>query len=249
VAAVALGRARGPAAGSPSAPLDWRLGVVLAGLLAYSTPERWLIVPVGALGGAAALGWRSLAARARRASRSMLAVALGGLVVAATATLTIGLERYRAHDPGYTVGNGLDDAWGWFRGNVYGTRVAYTGTNLGFPLLGRDLANQVSYVNVAGAASDRLADFGRRLPRQARAATPESAPYRDGASFDVWWRNLRAARAEVLFVAALDEIVTRNVTADDDGFPVERTWADAHPAQFHLRYASPEARVYGISPP
>jgi 4-amino-4-deoxy-L-arabinose transferase-like glycosyltransferase len=249
VGAVAIGRAPGPAAGNRLAPLDWRLGLVLAALLEDSTPERWLIVPVGALGAAAAVGWRGLAARARRPSRSMLAVALGGLVMAAGATLTIGLARYRAREPGYAVGTGLDDAWAWFRGNVYGARVAYTGTNLGFPLVGRDLANRVTYVNVAGAPGDRLADFGRRLPPRARGATPESAPYRDGASFDVWWRNLRAARAEVLFVAALDEIVTRNVTADDDGFPIERAWADAHPAQFHLRYVSPEARVYGISPP
>ena len=66
--------------------------------------------------------------------------------------------------------------------------------------------------------------------------------------FDVWLRNLRAAGADVLFVAALEEIVARNVPADGDGFPVERAWADAHPALFHLRYASPAARVYGIAP-
>jgi hypothetical protein len=87
------------------------------------------------------------------------------------------------------------------------------------------------------------------LPPPGRTATPESAPYRDGASFDVWWRNLRQAGADVLFVAALDEVVSRNIAADADAFPVERAWADAHPAQFHLRYASPDARVYGISPP
>jgi hypothetical protein len=104
-------------------------------------------------------------------------------------------------------------------------------------------------VNVAGGPHDRLHDFGQRLPPPGRGATPESAPYRDGASFDLWWRNLRAARADVLFVAALDEIVARNVAADGDGFPVERAWADAHPAQFQLRYASPDARVYGIAQP
>lgn len=247
VAAVAIGRSGGRATGPLSAPLDWRLGVVLAGLLEYSTPERWLIVPVGALGAAMAVGWRHLPAQARRPLRSILPVGLAGLAAAAM-TLTIGLERYRARDPHYTVGTGLDDAWAWFRGNVNGERVAYTGTNLGFPLAGRDLANQVTYVNVGGAPGDQLHDFGRRLLPPGRAATPESAPYRDGASFEVWWRNLRAARAEVLFVAALDDIVARNVAADGDGFPVERAWADAHPTQFHLRYASPDARVYGIAP-
>ena len=53
----------------------------------------------------------------------------------------------------------------------------------------------------------------------------------------------------MLFVAALDEVVARNIAADADGFPVERAWADAHPTQFHLRYASPDARVYGITRP
>ena len=247
VAAVAIGRATGPF--SAAAPLDWRLAVVLAGLVEYLTPERWLLVPVGALGAATAIGWRHLPDRARRSLRSRPTVGLGALLVAAAVTLTLGLERYRARDPGYTVGTGLDEAWAWFRANVHGARVAYTGTNLCFPLAGRDLANRVTYVNVAGGPGDQLHDFGRRLPPPGRAANPESAPYRDGASFDVWWRNLRAERADVLFVAALDEIVARNVAADGDGFPVERAWADARPAQFHLRYASPDARVYGIAPP
>lgn len=179
----------------------------------------------------------------------MRLVGLAGLAAAAVVILTSGLERYGAREPGYAVGTGLDDAWTWFRGNVHGARVAYTGTNLAFPLAGRELANRVTYVNVAGAAGNRLHDFGRRLPPPGRAATPESAPYRAGASFDVWWSNLRDVHADALFVAALDEIVARNIAADDDGFPVERAWADAHPAQFHLRYASPDARVYGISRP
>jgi 4-amino-4-deoxy-L-arabinose transferase-like glycosyltransferase len=243
VAAVAIGRA------PTSTPLDWRLAVLLAGLVEYSTPERWLMVAVGALGAAAAVGWRHLPAAMRRPRRSTRMVGLVSLAATVLVTLTSGLERYRARDPGYTVGTGLDDAWAWFRANVNGARVAYTGTNLAFPLTGRELANQVTYVNVAGDRADRLHDFGRRLPPPGRTATPESAPYRDGASFEVWWRNLRDARADVLFVAALDEIVARNVAADEDGFPLERAWADRHPAQFHLRYASPDARVYGIAPP
>jgi 4-amino-4-deoxy-L-arabinose transferase-like glycosyltransferase len=243
VAAVAIGRARTPAS------LDWRLALVMVGLVEYSTPERWLLVPIGALGAAAAAGWRHLPARMRRPPRSMQVVGLAGLAAAALLTLALGLQRYRARDPGYAVGSGLDDAWSWVRANVNGARVAYTGTNLAFPLAGRALANRVTYVNVAGAPGDRLHDFGRRSPPAGRPATPESAPYREGASFDVWWRNLREAGADVLFVAALDEVVGRNIAADADDFPVERAWADAHPAQFHLRYASPDARVYGISPP
>jgi hypothetical protein len=241
VAAVAIGRA----AGRPGRPLDWRFALaLLAGLVEYPTGERWLIVPAGLLGAAVAWAGRRLSVGARRRGAR---VGLALLGVATAAALAVGVRSYRARDPGYAVGSGLDGAWRWFRQNVQGARVAYTGTNLAFPLAGRDLANRVSYVNVAGAPGDRLHDFGRRIPA-GRAETPEPAPYRDGARFEIWRRNLRAAGAEVLFVAALDEIVARNVAADADGFPVERAWADAHPTLFHLRYASPDARVYGIAP-
>ena len=176
VAAVAIGRAPGPATGPLAAPLDWRLGVVLAGLVEYSTPERWLIVPVGALGAAAAIAWRHLLARARRPLRSLPTVGLAGLVATAALMLTIGLDRYRARDPGCAIGSGLDDAWAWFRGNVQGARVAYTGTNLGFPLTGRELANRVTYVNVAGAPATGSTTLGGVCRRPVTPPHPSRPP-------------------------------------------------------------------------
>ncbi len=242
VAAIAIGRS----AGNPDGGLDWRFGgLLLTGLVEFPTLERTLIVPVGLAGAGAAVAWRRLPTRLRQ---PLLIGGLTALLAGSTFALVVGFDHYRARDPGYAVGGELDAAWVWFRANVQGTAVAYTGTNLAFPLAGRDLGNRVTYVNVAGAPDDRLHAFAARAPAAGRAATPEPAPYRDGASYDVWLRNLRAARAEVLFVAVLDEIVARNVTAEGDGFPVERAWADAHPALFHLRYASPAARVYGIAP-
>jgi hypothetical protein len=130
--------------------------------------------------------------------------------------------------------------------NVRGARVAYTGNNLPFPLAGAGLSNDVRYVNVAGAPGDRLHDFARRAPGV--PAGPEPAPYRDGARYDVWLANLRAARRDVLFVAALFPEVRATIASDADGFPIERAWADAHPDLFVLRFASPAARVYGVRP-
>ena len=117
-------------------------------------------------------------------------------------------------------------------------RVAYTGTNLAFPLAGQRLANRVAYVNVAGAPGDRLHDFG-----PPGDGTAEPAPYRRGASADVWLANLRATRTQVLFVAALYPIVRRTIDADRDGFPIERAWADARPDVLPpaLRLARPRA--------
>jgi hypothetical protein len=175
-----------------------------------------------------------LGRRARAAALAAAALALGG-------ALHAGLRGYRARDPGYSVGDGLTEAWAWTRARVRGARVAYTGNNLPFPLRGADLANDVRYVNVAGRPGDLAHDFP-----QGAGTNPEPAPYREGARFETWLENLRAARAEVLFVAAEYPGVQRTIAADGDGFPVERTWADAHPELFRLRFASAAARVYDV---
>jgi len=158
--------------------------------------------------------------------------------------ITIGAQVYKRTDPGYTVGDETAADWAWFRANVREARVAYTGTNVAFPLAGERLANDVRYVNVAGAPGARLHDFGPHGD-----GTAEPAPYRRGASADVWLANLRAGRAQILFMAALYPGVRRNVAADGDGFPVERAWADARPAAFHLLHASPTARIYSVTLP
>ena len=233
LAALAIGRAadRAPAA------LGWGgLGLALIGeLFALPSPDRLWLLPIALLAAAGAHLWRRVPPRARPVAGWTLALATGAVVLVG---MSRGLAAHRRGADPYRLGGDLDEAWAWFGGNVRGARVAYTGTNLAFPLWGPDLSNRVTYVNVAGAAGDRLHDFGRRLPPGWRAATAEPAPYRDGASFDVWLSNLRAARADTLFVAAAD-----------GRFPVEGEWADAHPDIFSLRFASDAARVYRIAPP
>ena len=205
VAAVALGQG----AHRPPPALGWgALGVAIAGaLVAWPTPDRLALVPAAAAGALAHAAWRRIPPPARAGLRRA-----GLPIVAGTLALTLGIavHRYEARDPGYAVGDELDSAWSWFRANVRDARVAYTGTNLAFPLAGRALSNRVTYVNVAGGAADRLHDFpSSRGPRGA-----EPAPYRDGARFDTWLDNLRAAGTEVLFVASLYPIVRRGVGAD-----------------------------------
>jgi hypothetical protein len=243
LAALAIGRA----AAQPPAPLGWGgLALALIGAcVALPSPDRLVLVPIGLLGAAALHGWRKIPPRARPAVGWGTAVAAGALLVAGIGR---GLPPHRRGADPYRIGSDLDEAWGWFGANVHGARVAYTGTNLAFPLWGPDLSNRVAYVNVSGGPDDRLPDFARRA-HPGPAPTPEPAPYRDGAAYDPWLANLRSAGAEVLFVAALDPIVARTVTADADQFPIERQWADAHPDVFQLSYASSAARVYRIRPP
>jgi len=231
--ALAIGRA----AARPPAALGWG-GLVLAllgELMALPSPDRLALLPIGLLAAAGAHLWRHVPARARRPAGWTLGLAASAVLLVPVAR---GLPAHRRGADPVLLGGDLDASWAWFGAHVHGTTVAYTGTNLAFPLWGPDLSNRVVYVNVAGAAGDRLHDFGRRLPPGWRAPSAEPAPYRDGASFDVWLRNLRAAHAQTLFVAA-----------EGGQFPIERDWADAHPELFQLRYGSDPARVYQIVPP
>jgi hypothetical protein len=216
------------------------LGVaIVASVIEWPTRERLLLAPIGIATGL--VFWQARAPLARLSARSIrLAGAAAGLVL--TIVLVVGGRAYERRDPGYAVGDDIDAAWTWFRANVHDTRVAYTGNNLAFPLAGERVGNDVTYVNVAGAANARLHDFG-----PPGDGTAEPTPYRRDANADTWIANLRAARTQVLFVAALYPIVRRTIDADRDGFPIERAWADARPAMFRLQYASDAARVYDVN--
>jgi hypothetical protein len=250
VAAIALaprGAGTMGAASARTALWVWTpLALAIGGaLVAFPTGERCALVGVAAF--AAFVAAKAPARVALRTATIVGAVVgLPGVVVV-VAAVTLGLPRYRARDPGYSVEDELTEAWSWMRAHARGVRVAYTGNNLAFPLAGADLANDVRYVNVAGAPTDLLHDFARRTPGAA-STDPEPAPYREGARYELWRANLRAARRELLFVARLYPGVARTLAHDDEAFPLERAWADAHPDVFALRFASPAARVYAVAP-
>ncbi len=217
------------------------LAVAIAGsLLEIPTRERLVLIPIGGVAALAAASLRGRTPRIGRwTARAVAATAL--LVVAFLAVLDSGWRHHRR--PMYSAGDDdLAAAWAWFAANVDYGNVGYTGNNLAYPLWGEHRWYYgVAYVNVAGAPTDRLHDFGG--PGD---GTAEPAPYRRGASADTWLANLRATRTGVVFVAALEPIVRRTIAADADGFPIERAWADARPDVFKLRYASPAARIYEV---
>jgi dolichyl-phosphate-mannose-protein mannosyltransferase len=240
IAAIAIGRA----ADRPPAIVGWcGLAIAIVGsLLEGPTPDRLLLLPIGAI---AAVAFARLRHQVARAGVRTRYVAASVAAIAVIAALGAGASRYAGADPGYTVGDDRNDAWSWLRANVRDARVAYTGTNLAFPLAGERLANRVTYVNVAGAPGDRLHDFG-----PPGDGTAEPAPYRRNASADVWLANLRATRVQILFAASLYRVVDRSTCADDpEVFPIERTWADARPEVFSLLYSTAAARIYAVNPP
>jgi hypothetical protein len=234
VVAIAIARA----ATDPPAVLGWGplAAAVVGGLIQGTTAER-VALPVAAL-----LGWFSHGLVTRLPRRIAFGVATSAALGLAILVLA-GFSGDTAREPPYRV-----PVWSWFRAHVRASRVAYAGDNLAFPLTGAGIGNRVRYVNVAGEAGDALHDFVRRAG-VGPASTPEPAfLYRSGGSFDVWWRNLRAYGAEVLYVSKVRPIELLNMPVESDGFPVERRWADEHPERFSLAYDSPKARVYRINP-
>jgi hypothetical protein len=211
------------------APIEWPI------------VDRLLLIPVPFLTLVIIPDPSDLTTPARRRIPAVGAAILGAALVVA---LFIGAADYPRRDPGYSVNDEGTADWSWFRAHVHDARVAYTGTNLAFPLAGERLSNDVRYVNVAGAPGDHLHDFG-----PPGDGTAEPAPYRRGARADLWLANLRAARTEVLFIAALYPGVRRNIDVDRDGFPTERAWADARPDVFRLLHSSAAARVYSVTRP
>jgi hypothetical protein len=232
VAAIGIARA----ADRPPAALGWGApaGAIGGSLIEVPTVTRLLLLPAAAVGA-------GLPAAALRLSPTWRRALGLGAALGLVATVVAGFGGHVTRDPGYGP-----PEWSWFWANVRDARVAYTGANVEFPLSGQRVGNSVRYVNVAGELDEGIHDFVRRGHLPPSSSSAEPAPYREGASFDVWWRNLRAARTQILFVARLHPIVLRSIAADADGFPVERRWADQHPERFALRYASSEARVYAI---
>jgi hypothetical protein len=130
-------------------------------------------------------------------------------------------------------------------------RVAYTGTNLAIYLMGPKLANSVEYVNVNENASFMPHDYHLAMPAvQRRWDDPRPTWERMDVSYDAWLHNLDERRIELVVVARANPDEGRANPFDEQGFPIERAWMDAHPQRFRPVYGhrenDPEMRIYEV---
>jgi Dolichyl-phosphate-mannose-protein mannosyltransferase len=148
---------------------------------------------------------------------------------------------------------------GWheleLRSGPAGVRVAYAGTDLPYYLLGSGLRNEVRYVNVDEHRDWLLHDYHGQARSRGRPNWPNPRPGWDRIhpDYDAWLANLRAERIQILFVTrAVPEEGLHNI-ADNESFPIERRWADAHPETFDRVYGEAEndrnVRLYVVRPP
>jgi len=184
-----------------------------------------------------ALSWLDGPSR-RRAALGLAAVAVTAAIVAAL--------RVFPGEVAYTIGDHHDAGWDFARRHLHGRRIAYTGSNLPLPLWGWRLDNDVRYVNVKGEPDERLIERAPRETADGSAASAEPAPERANPDRAAWLRNLAHHRIDTLFVTALYPAVAEGMPHDAEGFPPERAWADALPAQFPLRFETAGVRVYDV---
>jgi hypothetical protein len=135
---------------------------------------------------------------------------------------------------------------GWvnfeLRSGPRGCRVAYAGTNLPYYLLGNNLRNHVSYVNVDEHRDWLLHDYHRLARRRGHGNWPNPRPGwdRERPDYDAWVRNLESAGIQLLVVTRVNTSEGSHNVADREGFPIERRWADSHPDRFEPLYGGAE---------
>ena len=138
-------------------------------------------------------------------------------------------------------------AWQWLWAQPGPLRLAYTGTNLIYPLYGPRLENTVRYINLNNHPDWQFHDY-EQAHRPLHANTPEPAPYRLEWDLPAWWQNLVQAQIQYLVVAGVGKNLRPNIAHDPEFWPIEDQWVRTHPRIFEPVFANPYTRIYRLHP-
>jgi uncharacterized protein (DUF2062 family) len=177
-----------------------------------------------------------------------LIVAAGGIAFRAEKALpTIEGARWRFYpiwpQGGYMTGwHRLEDSSG------RGVRVAYAGTNLPYYLFGVGLRNEVRYVNINKHGGFRMHDYRAEYKARGEPLSANTTPDWDRRMSDeaAWLKNLQDQKIELLFIGLTNRLGGMHNFYDEEGFPIERTWADGRPDTFRLLHADRFTRLYTV---
>ncbi|CAN5721001.1 hypothetical protein BH23PLA1_BH23PLA1_02500 [soil metagenome] len=169
---------------------------------------------------------------------------LGWLALAALVTFPWGLPEAQRFYPIYP-----DYYRGWLAldrlSGREGARIAYSGTNLPYYLLGPGLRNEVRYVNINDRRGWLMHVYHREAIARGEptASVPRPDWDRQDPDFDAWLDNLRAWKIDLLVVARHNPV---------EPWPIERQWADESPGTFLPVYGQaeqdPQFLIYRVVP-
>jgi hypothetical protein len=126
--------------------------------------------------------------------------------------------------------------------------VAYTGTNIPYPLFGDRLTDRVSYVNIDRHADWRFDNYDRAQRERPDYSPPETTRPRYerlNGDPDAWRDNLKRRGIDYLFVGARSTSEDA-LWKDAEGFPIENGWAERAPGSFEMVYSNPDVRIYAV---
>jgi hypothetical protein len=209
------------------------------------------------------------------------ATALTGLIGTATLAFAFGLTPWCTPDQcelltlsSTYIHPAALDAWQWTSEHVRGSTIAYSGTNLPYPLAGSRLANRVRYVNIDAHADWKFHDYDHfyRSPSYVAPAGPAlavssgllrpvtAAPgqgvdavrpryERMSGDRDAWMRNLKALGVNFVYVSILSAYEIDYMWHNADGFPIEDEWSRLDPGAFTSVYRTPEVEIFAVHAP
>ncbi len=125
-------------------------------------------------------------------------------------------------------------------------RIAYTGANVPYALIGGDRRHRVVYLNTQGHADDGFYDFWLREQR----TYPYHKPgiYRGHDDVDLWLERLAEQNIDTVVIFALHPVEQRYIHSTPDGFPIERDWVKSRADRFQPIFASRAAEIYRVAP-
>ena len=126
-------------------------------------------------------------------------------------------------------------------------KIAYTGLNVPYTLVGANLANEVFYCNVSGDLQDSFYDFWKNGRKHFDYHKP--GLYRRSPSIEKWLNNLMQSKADILVVFKMHPVERSYLKTDKEGFPIEKRWADGLSNIFERILSTPSGSVYLIKHP
>jgi hypothetical protein len=129
-------------------------------------------------------------------------------------------------------------------------KIAYSGNNIPYHLLGSDLTNHVNYIQINAHPTWQFHDFDRWLRQKANyqpPTTPKPDYYRRDPEYSAWLANLQTAEINVLFISTLSPDEAEYLWHDPEGFPIEETWAEQHPGEFRRLFGNRVVRIYRLT--
>lgn len=139
------------------------------------------------------------------------------------------------------------NGWLWIYNNTYENIIAYSGNNAPYYLFGKDLKNDVIYVNINKNTDWLFHDYDlyeRKKENFLKPKTPKPVYERCEKDFTSWLNNLKLKKVEYLFITKLSGEELNSNWHNKDDFPIEEEWASSNNDFFNLVYNDNYVKIY-----